>query len=174
MTEQPPPGELVEMYRRNPDLARANGYEPAAPAPRRRQTPATVPAVSEHDMQASLFDWAVQVQGQIPELEWLHAVPNGQYRRGQRPEPGLRAGVPDVMLPVMRYSKRTKTFHGGLYLELKVTGNTTTPEQERWLRYLQEAGYVVAVVHDDWRRAANAILAYLGHDWNLNTDEEAA
>lgn len=118
-------------------------------------------STSEYAMQRDLFTWRDQQMAAIPELERLFAVPNGQYRRGQRPEPGLTAGVLDVFLDVPAGGLH------GLRLELKVGKNRPTAEQAEWLSYYHSHGYWAAVVYDDWRRAANEILEYLGYDWRL-------
>lgn len=99
-----------------------------------RLTQADLP-VSEHDEQAALFEWADWHTYQCPELGMLYAIPNGQVRPGQRLEPGLKAGVPDIHLPVAR-----RGFHG-LYIELKVGSNRPKPEQVEWLNRLSDAGY---------------------------------
>ena len=89
---------------------------------------------SEHAMQRALFAWA-DAKGVL-----MYANVNGQYRRGQRPEPGLRAGVPDVCVPAMRGG------FGGLYLELKTAKGRVSKAQHAWIDALKAAGYAVYVV----------------------------
>lgn len=111
-------------------------------------------AVTEHDEQAALFDWKLWQQNIMPELRLLHAIPNGQYRPGQRPEPGLEAGVPDISLPVPRGD-----YHG-FYGELKVKKNKTSEHQERWINDLRDQGYCVVVAYG-FEAMKDAILEYL-------------
>ncbi len=97
---------------------------------------------SEHDLQAAVFEWAETAVYDLPELAMMYAIPNGQYRPGQRPEPGLKAGVPDVFLAVARSG-----YHG-LYVELKVGYNKPTEAQRDWLDRLAAQGYKTAVCRD--------------------------
>lgn len=78
--------------------------------------------------------------------EWLEytrwkyfAVPNGQYRRGQRPEAGMQSGVPDLMIP------EPTTDWAGLFIELKTPGNYPRKEQREWLQALKDRGYATVV-----------------------------
>lgn len=97
---------------------------------------------SEHDLQAAVFNWAETVVHDIPELAMMFAIPNGQYRRGMRMEPGLMPGVPDILLAVPCGK------HAGLFLELKVGKNTLSEAQEGWCEQLMVYGYDVAVCRD--------------------------
>ena len=67
---------------------------------------------------------------------------------------GLKAGVPDVFLPVARCGKH------GLWIEMKVIGNRTTPQQDKWLCDLASEGYSVCVAYS-WIEARELILEYL-------------
>jgi len=91
-------------------------------------------AATEHEIQQGLFDWADAV-GVL-----MYAIPNGQYRKGGRPEPGLRRGIPDVNVPYPRGG------YGSLYLELKTAIGRVRKEQAAWHKALQEAGNCVYVV----------------------------
>lgn len=109
---------------------------------------------SEHDEQVNLFIWKKQVLPLLPEIKTLHAIPNGQYREGERPEAGLTSGVPDVCLPYpMRH------WHG-FYGELKVGTNTTSSEQDEMIKDLRNNGYYVVVTYG-WVAMAQRILRYL-------------
>ena len=107
--------------------------------------PPTVP--TEHDEQAALFEWAKARRDGWHELWNLYANVNGQYRAGQRPEPGLMAGVPDVLLawPTIK--------HHGLYIELKRQGRQghknggLSDAQMDWIERLRHAGYRVAICY---------------------------
>ncbi len=69
---------------------------------------------------------------------------------------GVRAGMPDLCLPVMRDR------YGGLYLEMKRTkGGKLSDAQGRKIKKLIEAGYKVLVAHgfDEGRDLIEAYLA---------------
>jgi len=109
---------------------------------------------SENEEQAALFQWRDMVAGVLPELAMLHAIPNGQYRSGQRMEPGLMAGIPDICLPFP-----SQGWHG-FYGELKVGNNTTSSEQDAVIRNLRNNGYFVVVKYG-WVAMAKSLLDYL-------------
>ena len=107
----------------------------------------------ESGHQEALFSWAAYQQGRMPELEYLHHVPNGGKRDKATAtalkRQGVKAGVPDVVLPAVRAG-----YHG-LYIELKAGKNTTTDNQKRWLEYLRQQGYYTAVCYS-WQLAAGS------------------
>ena len=112
----------------------------------------------ESDEQQSLFQWAKLAQGQHPELSLLHSIPNGGKRNvreaSRLKREGALAGVSDIFLPVSR-----KGFHG-LYIELKVKGNTTSPSQKWWIAEVGKQGYL-ATVCLGWVEASEVIERYL-------------
>lgn len=125
--------------------------------------------MSEHEEQAALVRWArTMAGGTWPELRLLFAVPNGGSRpsrvnsRGERYSPsaqrladeGVRAGVPDLVLPVARGG-----YHG-LFIEMKAGKNTTTEGQRWWIGELVAGGYRVAVCHG-WEAARDVLVEYL-------------
>ena len=87
----------------------------------------------ESGHQEALFSWAGYNMGRMPELEYMHHVPNGGKRDRATAvalkRQGVKAGVPDIVLPAARAG-----YHG-LYIELKAGKNTTTENQRRWLEY---------------------------------------
>ena len=109
---------------------------------------------TEHQEQQAIFDWAEWQQNNTPELALLHAIPNGQYRKGQRPEPGLKSGVPDMFLPVCRDG------WAGLYIELKVGKNKPSDNQSWWIEQLRQQGYHVVVCYG-FEEAKPVIEQYL-------------
>lgn len=123
-------------------------------APGAAQTP------TEHAEQAALIAWADGAAARVPELGLLFAIPNGartsmSVARRLKAE-GLRAGVPDLLLPVPRPPA------AGLFVELKRRRDgVVSPEQRAWHVALQAQGYAVQVCKG-WEAAARAILAYLG------------
>lgn len=111
--------------------------------------------MTEHDMQASIIAECDLRANQDARFGLIMAIPNGQYRKGQRMEPGLRAGVPDLFLPVA-----ARECHG-LFIELKAGSNKETKRQIWWIDRLKEQGYAATVVWDA-QMAINLIAWYLG------------
>lgn len=111
--------------------------------------------------QQALFRWAAFAEGKYPELALLFHIPNEGVRtkaNGARLKAeGLRAGVPDIMLPVARGA-----YHG-LFIELKAGKNRPSDAQERWLAALGGQGYM-AVVCWGWESAKNMIINYLDQE----------
>jgi hypothetical protein len=101
-----------------------------------------------------------------PEFGMLYAVANGGMRNiitaTRLKAEGVRAGVPDLCLPVARQG-----WHA-LYIELKapkVPGSTKragrlSPAQVYWGRRLVQAGNMWIVAHG-WEEAREAIETYL-------------
>lgn len=114
--------------------------------------------MSEHDEQAALFQWAALNEGDYPELELLHAIPNGGKRSKltaiKLKAEGVKAGVADVFLPVSRGGMH------GLYIEMKYGRNRLTQEQARFLSAVTLQGYLTAVCYN-WQEAAAVITGYL-------------
>lgn len=115
--------------------------------------------LSEHSEQVLLINWVRANQKRYPELQTLFAVPNGGGRdimtAKKLKAEGVLAGVPDLLLPVARQG-----FHG-LFIELKIKGNTVSKNQTWYINKAIEQGYAVQVCygHDE---AINAIKGYLG------------
>lgn len=112
----------------------------------------------ESEMQIALFDWAKLQEKKYPELKLLHHIPNGGKRNittaVRLKREGVKAGVPDVFLPVAR-----KGYHG-LYIELKAGKGKVTINQDFWIDELREQKYFVDVCWD-WEVAKSLILKYL-------------
>jgi len=108
---------------------------------------------SERELQQALVEWA---EMQPTQASLLHCIPNGQYRPGQRKEAGMRAGVPDLCLPVPGESG------GVLYIELKTADNTTTQKQKRMIQKLRDAGNRVEVCRR-LDRAIELIKDHISH-----------
>lgn len=106
----------------------------------------------------------------VPALRWLHAIHNqghGDVKRGARARAeGVRAGVPDLFLPVPKH-RSADVFHCGLYIELKrpdsvgKKAGSASDIQNEWLDYLKSAGYQVEVCYG-WLEAVACIRKYLG------------
>ena len=113
---------------------------------------------TEAEEQVALFQWAKLQEHWKPELQLLYAVPNGGSRHkleaANMKRQGVKAGVPDICLPYP-----SGGYHG-LYIELKVGKNKTSPMQEEWLKRLNDAGYK-AVTCYGFLAAKNTIEEYL-------------
>ena len=113
---------------------------------------------SEHMQQVALFVWARDVQWIYPCLEFMYAVPNGGFRNpaeaGRFKAEGVKAGVPDICLPFPN-----KGYHG-LYLEAKKKGGRVSPEQKRFIQYLESQNYWVEVAFG-YCQMRQSILNYL-------------
>lgn len=100
------------------------------------------PLPTEHQEQAAVIQW---FQLAYPEIKTrLFAVPNGANKSrasaARFAVEGLRAGVPDLMLPIARHG-----FHG-LFIEMKrLKGGRLSREQSDWLDFLGEQGYMAVV-----------------------------
>lgn len=119
----------------------------------------SLPVPTESVEQQCLFRWAAFQSGRFPELALLYHVPNGGSRKkaeaGRFRTEGVKAGVPDLCLPVARGG-----FHG-LYIELKrQKGSKTSDDQKAWLSNLEKQGYFVALCKG-WEAAAKVITEYL-------------
>lgn len=123
----------------------------------------------ESGHQEALFSWAAYNVGRMPELEYMHHIPNGGKRDKATAialkRQGVKAGVPDVYLPAPRGE-----YHG-LYIELKAGSNTTTQNQRSWLKFLRQQGYYTAVCYG-WQLAADLIERYLLHTEELAKEQE--
>ena len=112
---------------------------------------------SEDQEQAALIRW---FQAQYPRIKnRLFAIPNGahksRYAASRFTAAGLRAGVPDLFLPVARGG-----YHG-LFVEMKrLKGGVVSDAQKDWIEYLNRAGYL-AVVCSGCDQAREKITAYM-------------
>lgn len=126
---------------------------------------------SEDAEQMALFAWCALNFKQYPQLKWMHAIPNGGYRNkaeaAKLVATGVRKGVFDVFLPVMKWeAPRLISKYGGLYIELKKRGREKekaggmSEAQQEFMTYANLAGYK-AVVCYGWEEAVAAIEEYL-------------
>lgn len=119
-------------------------------------------ATTEDFEQELVMRWAIGQIDTWPELALLHHIPNGGLR-GKREAArlkrmGVKAGVPDLCLPVARGG-----FHG-LYVEMKrLDGGRVSTEQKAWLAALHASGHCVAVA-EGHEQAIGVIRDYLAAD----------
>lgn len=113
---------------------------------------------SESEEQQILIEWATIMARKYPEMGLLFHIPNGGARSkataGKLKAEGVKTGVPDLFLPVAR-----EGFHG-LFIEMKIKPNKTTPNQDKWIAALKEQGYRVEVCYG-WREAAKVLEGYI-------------
>jgi len=159
MTER----ELAEMLRNNPDLTIEGNMIAAVD---RRANPNSDVAcrpggvgLSEHELQAAIIAECDRRSVLRVEYSLIFAIPNGGHRHpavaAKLKAEGVRAGVPDLLLPVARQG-----YHG-LFLELKVSPNKPSQAQLDWLRNLRSEGYLCHVVWDSVDEAMGLIEWYL-------------
>lgn len=161
------PEHLKEQNRRLFERPASTPGASASKRPRKARAPGA-PRVTEHDLQTALITRCNLMSAQIPQLRLLFAIPNGAKlpftvdANGQRVSrqgaflraEGLKAGVPDLFLPVAR-----GRFHG-LFVEMKRPGNKPSDEQNKWMGDLSAEGYACVVCYSD-DEAYSTILAYL-------------
>lgn len=116
------------------------------------------PKTTEADEQKALMQWAKWQEGRYSELKLLYHCPNGGTRNkleaANLKRQGVKAGVPDLFLPVPRSQKH------GLFIEMKVGRNKCTDNQKKWIRNLLEQGYEVKVCYS-CEEAIQVIKKYL-------------
>jgi len=114
---------------------------------------------SENAEQTALFCWAALNQIKYPPLKWMFAVPNGGFRfkreAGRLKAAGVKAGVPDVVLPYPIFKS------AGLFIEMKKKGvGKLQHNQGEWQQYLNSVGYRCEVCYG-WQHAVKVIEEYL-------------
>ena len=105
----------------------------------------------------------------------LYHVPNGGKRDKATAtalkRQGVKAGVPDLVLPVARYG-----YHG-LYIELKAPGGSVQKSQKEFIKRLKQQGYC-AVICYGWQDTVQLIGDYLegrlSQDAAAGTGKDAA
>lgn len=98
----------------------------------------------ERDLQAACFERFAELAVHRHEYGMIFAIPNGQYRQGQRMEPGLKSGLPDVFCAVPRQwvdEHGDVHYLAGLFIELKTERGVVRPEQFEWMHRLTCQGY---------------------------------
>lgn len=112
----------------------------------------------EAQEQEAIFIWAELQKQKHPELDLLYAIPNGGSRHKLEAynlkKQGVRAGVPDICLPVGRGN------YISLYIEMKVKPNKPSDNQKLWIEKLRKYGNKVEVCYS-WEEAKNEIIKYL-------------
>lgn len=150
--------QILEIAQQNPDVRIAD--EPTKPQRGRTEAHRQLDAEagSEHAEQVALFAWAEDNVERLPALSLMFAIPNGGHRHRsvavQLKMEGVKAGVPDLMLP---WPARGKA---GLFIEMKYGKNQPTNSQQLWLQRLAQAGYATAICYG-CEEAVRVIEEYL-------------
>jgi VRR-NUC domain len=120
--------------------------------------------LTESSQQRALFAWRALHVGQLPDLKWLHAIPNGGERNDKvaanMKAEGVRSGVVDCFLPVARGG------FFGLYIEMKRPGRDArtngglSDKQKEFIGDMKDTGYHVVVCYS-WQEAVDRICSYL-------------
>lgn len=122
----------------------------------------------EHDEQVIIFNWAKLHEKRWPCLKYMYATLNGvKLTKGQAAKmkaAGNKKGVPDIVLPFP-----CDGFHG-LYVELKIPGNTPTQHQKDYMEYLNSVGYFATTAYG-YKEAIQIIENYISgnrkYQWQL-------
>jgi VRR-NUC domain len=113
---------------------------------------------TEQGHQTALFAWMADNLHLYPELRWAFHIPNGGIRdpitASRMRAMGLKAGVPDIFLPVTRRQKH------GLFLEMKIERGKLSDNQNDWIDILRMYNYEVAVCYG-WEAARDFLIEYL-------------
>lgn len=110
--------------------------------------------------QTKLFHWASVKSKEVHELALLFHIPNGGYRSkmeaGRLKLQGVKAGVPDIFLPVPR-----GPWHG-LWIEMKRPDGKgrVSGHQQVWMVELSLQGYFVTICNSA-EEAIDKISDYL-------------
>lgn len=122
--------------------------------PRKRQN-------REHQEQRALIEWARLNERIEPRLKLLFAIPNGRKRTkaeaGMLKAEGVKAGVPDLMLP----TKGSWNEHG-LFIEMKADDGKLSKAQGEFAVMVEGEGYAWNLC-TSWVKAATIICEYLGN-----------
>jgi hypothetical protein len=147
------------MPRRKSQLLPDAGEFAEAPAPKPKREPKpkeapplvlTADLLSEEQEQADLVKRCADHEPEYPELKMLYHIANGGWRgmrAGLRMKAaGVKKGVPDLCLPIMRFRPDGSGIYPGLYIEMKRTKRGVVSKEQRiWIRRLRRCGYAVAV-----------------------------
>ena len=88
----------------------------------------------EHDEQVTFIQWCDSHKVLV------FAIPNGSNKskvaQGRFKAEGLRAGIPDLMIPIARKP------YNGLFIEMKRRAKSSTSKaQKEWIIVLKQQGY---------------------------------
>ena len=121
--------------------------------------------MSEATDQQALFALLEQAQGRYPILQYVFHVPNGEKRdkatAAKLKRMGVKSGVPDVLLPLLRYDDTGNVWWSGLAIEMKTAEGTEQTAQKQWAAHLAQQGWRTEICRE-WTAAARLILEWVG------------
>ena len=143
-------------------LTRSGRQKPPWPGDRKPKEPQAKDPdaiLTEHEEQCLVIAWADAHVDRWPELAMLYAIPNGGGRSkaegGRLKAEGVKAGVPDLHLPIRR------SCFSGLWIEMKrKKGGVVQPDQARWLKMLRKYEHK-AIIARGAEEAIAALETYL-------------
>lgn len=109
----------------------------------KKKTKPTAVKSTEAEQQEAVIDFCniMALYPEYKELKLIYHIPNGGSRNPLEAKnlkkQGVRAGVPDLFLPVARGG------YFGLYIEMKWGKNEATSEQLKYMGELRNQGYAV-------------------------------
>ena len=120
----------------------------------------------EHVIQTNCISWC-QWQGLVwPELNMVFAIPNGGFRPGRggayMKEEGVKAGVPDLFLPVAR-----RGWHG-LFIEMKKPKGRVSIPQMAMMALLKKQDFLCYTIRS-LNDFCDVLTWYLGYEENTKT-----
>ena len=131
----------------------------------------------EQRLQSALVDaaWNGPLGIKHPELRDLYANANwagvtGPKQGAARKAEGVKAGVPDLFLPLPKVcvaapdAGHVFEYFGGLYLETKVPTSKPRPEQTEFMARLVARGYAVAV-YRTLEEGVDLLVRYMEGRW---------
>lgn len=131
---------------------------------------------TEHGEQTAVMQWSVMNGQHFPNLDLLHAIPNGGDRKAHvgaaLKAEGVKKGVPDLFLPVPHGA------YPGLYIEMKrpgkelVKNGDRSDDQVRWHKRLRALGYAVVTAYG-WQAACWAIFMYYSGGLGMPTNGDS-
>lgn len=123
---------------------------------------------SEHTEAARFMRIVRLHEPQYPSLLYLHAIPNGGWRRkavaAKLKAEGVRRGVLDYCWPVrMPVPGDDGALYSGLYIELKTVSEHSRPtkEQKEFAAFVRGQGFK-AVFARSWEEAWREVCEYAG------------
>ena len=125
-----------------------------------------IATLTEADEQMTLFAWISANEDKHQALCRAFHVPNGEYRHpvtaGRLKAMGVRAGVPDVLMPCVVYDCDADAEYVGLAIELKRAdrSNHASDSQADWLTWLDSQHWRCVVCYGA-DEAIDVICEYL-------------
>lgn len=99
--------------------------------------------LTEHDLQVHIFDVLRLNEDAVPQLKWVYAVPNGNFRSwsvgAALKSEGVKKGISDICVPFE--GRINECYYPGAYIEMKAGDNKLSSEQKDFLKFVAGQGY---------------------------------